>query len=266
LPGEDEIPIAQYGPDGIKDLQYRENLKKKYGAKNLVFSGIHFNFSFSDELLGRLYNKINPPISYEDFKDEAYMKTIRQIVRMRWLYILLFGYSPVVDDSMELKCKLAPHNINSNITGLSIRNNCFGYQNLGELYPDYSSVVNFRNSIDEMVRQQKLLAHKELYTPVRPKFINDPNHITYIELRFIDINPLNKAGVTKEALQFLHALVLYGLLSEEAGDLDVKAQAKANQYHGMVALNALDSTTPLFINDTSTVSNLLMVLSSFISK
>jgi len=174
------------------------------------------------------------------------LKTTRKIIRMRWLYILLYGYSPVVDDSMELTCKLAPHNITSNVTGLSIRNSCFGYQNLGELYPDYSSVTNFKSSIDEMVKDEKLLAHKELYTPVRPKFIKDPKHITYIELRFVDINPLYKAGITKEALQFLHALAIYGLLSEEPGDFDVAAQAKANKYHGMVALYALNSKTSLF--------------------
>ena len=246
LPDEDTIPLAQFEADGIKSQQYRENLKKKYGAKNLVFSGIHFNLSFSEELLGKIYHRTKPSVSYEEFKDEAYMKTTRQIIRMRWLYILLYGYSPVVDDSMVLKCKLAPHNINSHVTGLSIRNSCFGYQNLGELYPDYSSVTNFKRSIDQMVREEKLLAHKELYTPVRPKFIKDPHHITYIELRFIDINPLYKAGITKEALQFLHALALYGLLSEEPGELDIAAQAEANKYHGKVALYGINSKYPEF--------------------
>ncbi|MGE5393521.1 MAG: bifunctional glutamate--cysteine ligase GshA/glutathione synthetase GshB [Candidatus Saccharibacteria bacterium] len=241
LPDESLIPIAQYENDGVKEHQYRQNLARKYGASNMVFSGIHFNLSFSEQLLEKLYIKSKSTLSFDEFKDEAYLKTTRQILRHRWLFILLYGYSPVVDDSMELKCKLSPCNITSNITGLSIRNSCFGYQNLGELYPDYSSVQNFKNSVSQMVAEEKLLAPKELYTSVRPKFIKNPDHITYIELRFVDINPLTKAGITKEALHLMHALALYGLLTEEPDDFDEKAQAKANRYHGLVALYGLNS-------------------------
>ena len=245
LPDEKQIPIAQYDEEGKENQRYREFLAQKYGAKNLMFSGIHFNLSFSDKLLERLYRKMDTPMSFEEFKDEAYLKTVRQVLRLRWLYILLYGNSPVVDSSMELQCKLAPYKIDSNLIALSIRNSCFGYQNIEELYPDYSSVSNFKGSIDQMVKDQKLSAAKELYSPVRPKFINGPDHISYIELRFIDINPLTRTGVTKEALHFLHAMALYGLLSEEPSDLDAKAQAAANKYHGSVALYALNSTPSL---------------------
>lgn len=245
LPEENQIPIAQYEEDGIEAQHYRELLAQKYGAKNLMFSGIHFNVSFSEKLMQMLYRKINPSLSFEEFKDEAYLKTIRQILRLRWLYILLYGNSPVVDSTMELKCKLSPFTIDNNLVALSIRNSCFGYQNIDELYPDYSSVGNYKGSIDQMVNEQKLSAPKELYSPVRPKFINDPDHIAYIELRFIDNNPLTKAGITKEALHFLHAIALYGLLSEEPDDFDAKAQAEANKYHANVALFALNSTPNL---------------------
>lgn len=241
LPDENLIPIAEYENDGVKDYQYRQNLARKYGAKNMVFSGIHFNLSFSEQLLEKLYRKSKSTLSFDEFKDEAYLKTTRQILRHRWIYILLYGYSPVVDDSMELKCKLSPCNITSNITGLSIRNSCFGYQNLGELYPDYSSVSSFKNSVNQMVAEEKLLAPKELYTSVRPKFVKDPDHINYLELRFIDINPLAKAGITKEELHFMHALAIYGLLTEEPDDFDEKVQAQANRYHGLVALYGLNA-------------------------
>jgi len=245
LPDENQIPISQYDDEGKENQKYREFLAQKYGAKNLMFSGIHFNISFSEKLLQMLYRKINPPLTYEEFKDEAYLKTVRQMLRLRWLYILLYGNSPVVDSSMELECKLAPFTIDSNLIALSIRNSCFGYQNIGELYPDYSSVRNLKNSIDQMVKEQLLSAPKELYSPVRPKFLKDPDHITYIELRFIDNNPLSKVGITKEALHFLHALTLYGLLSEEPDNFDAKDQKEANKYHGSVALYALNSTPSL---------------------
>ena len=244
LPDDKHIPIAQYEEDGKADRHYREFLAQKYGAKNQMFCGIHFNLSYSDKLLQTLYAKMNPPISFEDFKDEAYLKTVRQVLRLRWLYILLYGNSPVVDSTMILQCKLAPFPIDHNVVALSIRNSCYGYQNIGELYPDYSSVDRFHNSVDQMVKEQKIIAPKELYTSVRPKFINGPDHISYIELRFIDIDPLTKTGITIEALHFIHAMALYGLLSDEPDQFDAKAQAKANRYHAGVALYGLNTPPP----------------------
>jgi len=246
LPDDKQIPIAKYDEDGKEAEHYREFLAQKYGSKNQLISGIHFNFSYSEKLLDILYRKINPSLSYEEFKDEAYLKTIRQMLRMRWLYILLYGSSPVVDSSLELKCKLAPYSIDKDVEALSIRNSCYGYRNIGDLYPDYSSVKNFRSSIKQMIEEEKIASSKELYSPVRLKFIKSPEHIAYIELRFIDIDPLTKAGVTKDELSFLHALALYGLLSKEEDNFDVTAQAKANKYHGCVALYGLDEVPCMF--------------------
>ena len=108
LPDENKIPIAQYDGDGKDAQKYREFLAQKYGSKNQLFSGIHFNFSYSDKLLEMLYLKTNPSMSFDEFKDEAYLKTVRQMLRLRWLYILLYGSSPVVGPSLELQCKQAP--------------------------------------------------------------------------------------------------------------------------------------------------------------
>jgi glutamate--cysteine ligase len=240
LPDDGQIPIAQFDEDGREAQQYREFLAQKYGHKNQLFSGIHFNISYGDKLLELLYRHAGTSLSFDEFKDEVYLKTVRQMLRLRWLYILLYGSSPVVDASMELKCKRSPFSIDTNVIGLSIRNSCYGYQNIGELYPDYSSVANFRHSLDQMMEEQKLAAHKELYSPVRPKFLNGPDHISYIELRFVDIDPLTKAGVTEDMLHFLHALALYGLLSDEPDSFGPEAQALANDYHGYVALYGLN--------------------------
>jgi glutamate--cysteine ligase len=249
LPDDKDIPIAQYDEEGKDEQQYREFLAKKYGAKNQLFSGIHFNFSFSEKLLETLYQKSSKELTFDAFKDEAYLKTTRQVLRFRWLYILLFGSSPVVDASMELSCKHDPGKIDKHVIGLSIRNSCYGYQNLGELYPDYSSVSHFKASVEAMIHDGKLSSPKELYSPVRPKFVQHPDHISYIEMRFIDINPLTKVGITEDTLYFLHALALYGLLSEEPDDFDWKAQEMANKYHGYVSLYGLH-TSPVFHEDS----------------
>ena len=249
LPDDKQIPIAQYDEEGKEAQQYRELLAQKYGPKNQLFSGIHFNLSFSEKLLKMLYNQSKTQLSYDDFCDEVYLKTTRQLLRLRWLYVLLYGNSPVVDSSMELKCKQAPFTIDKHVIGLSIRNSCYGYQNIGELYPDYSSVPSFWQSVNKMIHDGVLTSPKELYSTIRPKFIKDPSHITYLEIRFIDIDPLTKAGITEDALNLLHILALYGLLSDEPGSFDSEEQSVANSYHGYVALYGLNSIP--FIHEES---------------
>jgi glutamate--cysteine ligase len=240
LPDDEKIPIAQYDEDGKEAQQYRELLAKKYGPKSQLFSGIHFNFSFSDKLLELIYQQSNLALRYEEFKDEIYLKTTRQLLRLRWLYVLLYGNSPVVDSTMELKCKKSPFSIDKHVIGLSIRNSCFGYQNIGEIYPEYGSVMNYKKSIEKLVQEGKLESPKELYSAVRPKFIDGSGHISYLEVRFIDIDPMVKAGITKEALYFIHSLAIYGLLTDEPDNFDAKAQLIANNYHGYVALFGLN--------------------------
>ncbi|MBP1673285.1 MAG: glutamate/cysteine ligase,/amino acid ligase [Bacteroidetes bacterium] len=267
LPDDAKIPIAKYDDEGIEAQQYREFLAQKYGPKNQMLSGIHFNFSFSEKLLESLYSLSNSNISYKDFKDAAYLKVTRQMLRMRWMYVLLFGNSPVVDSTFELKCKHNPNRINKNVIGLSIRNSCYGYHNLGVIYPDYSSVQNFKLSVDKLIKDGVIKSSKELYTQVRPKFTHESNHISYVEFRFIDIDPLTKAGITENALYFLHSLALYGLLSEEPDSFDAKSQEIANNYLGYVALNGLqlnpfvDEKTGKVINVWQEMKNQLQAIS-----
>jgi glutamate--cysteine ligase len=248
LPSDQHIPIAEYGEEGKEAREYREFLAEKYGPKNQLFSGIHFNFSFSEKLLKMLCRKANTEVSFDEFKDETYLKTARQMLRLRWLYVLLFGNSPVVDPSFELRCKMAPYPVDKNVIALSIRNSCYGYRNFDDLYPDYSSVQGYKASIDQMVKDQKIAAPKELYSAIRPKFIHNPDHISYLEFRCIDIDPLTKAGISEDALRFLHALALYGLLTDETDDFGPKVQAQANRYHTGVALYGLNST-PFLIDE-----------------
>jgi glutamate--cysteine ligase len=142
---------------------------------------------------------------------------------------------------------MAPYEIDNNIVALSIRNSCYGYQNFDNLFPDYSSVPHFKESVDQMIQDQKIIAAKELYSPVRPKFLRTPDHISYLEFRFIDIDPLTKAGISPEALRFLHALALYGLLTDEPDNFDAEQQCMANKYQFGVSLHGLN-TSPFLVD------------------
>ena len=245
LPDEEHIPIAHYSNLGKKDEEYRKVLASKYGRKKQALSGIHFNVSLNETLLKILYQNSGQNIPVDKFQDEIYLKITRQVLRNRWLYVLIFGFSPMVDETFDLKCKNFPIRICTKTRGVSLRNSCFGYGNLEELYPDYSTTSNYLQSIEKMVEEKKLFAAKELYASVRPKFLNKSTSISYTELRFIDINPLSKVGMTPEMLYFLHWMVIYGLLSGEEDDFSPNYQAIANTNYRNVSLHGLKGNLEL---------------------
>ena len=245
LPDEEHIPIARYSNLGKKDEEYRKVLASKYGRKKQALSGIHFNVSLNETLLKILYQNSGQNIPVDKFQDEIYLKITRQVLRNRWLYVLIFGFSPMVDETFDLKCKNFPIRICTKTRGVSLRNSCFGYGNLEELYPDYSTTSNYLQSIEKMVEEKKLFAAKELYASVRPKFLNKSTSISYTELRFIDINPLSKVGMTPEMLYFLHWMVIYGLLSGEEDDFSPNYQAIANTNYRNVSLHGLKDNIEL---------------------
>jgi glutamate--cysteine ligase len=254
LPDEEQIPIANYSKRGRKETEYREKLALKYGRKKQAISGIHFNISLDETLLKMLYQSTSQAISPEEFKDEVYLKITRQLLRYRWLYVLIFGSSPIVDPTYELKCCDLPIYFNAKTRGLSLRNSCFGYGNLIALYPDYRSAKGYLQSIEQMVKNGTLTATKELYSAVRPKFINNSDSISYVEARFPDINPLNKIGLTPEMLHFIHWLAIYGLLTEEKNDFTSEFQSIANANQGKISLYGLHEDVELITEEGLTIN------------
>ena len=55
IPEDEKIPVAKYSEDNKASEEYRENLLKKYGGKKQLISGIHYNFSFDENIIKRLY-------------------------------------------------------------------------------------------------------------------------------------------------------------------------------------------------------------------
>ena len=88
LPYWDKIPIAQYSQEGEDSQKYREDLAKKYGVKKQMISGVHFNFSFSEKFLKKLYSLENDDLSFKDFKDNIYLKIARNYLRYCWLIFI----------------------------------------------------------------------------------------------------------------------------------------------------------------------------------
>lgn len=253
LPDSSEIPIAKYKGKELAEesMEYRKGLAKKYGLRKQMISGIHFNFSFEEELIEKLYNSIDlsemekekdSKISYKEFKNMVYLKISRNYIRYVWLIIYLTGcsvaahntFTPECTDLME--CSDNHGGVYSE-RGPSFRNASCGYKNLEHLYPNYDSVDAFASDVQSFIDEGKLSQAKELYTQIRLK-PKDPRNlllslrndgIQYIEIRTLDINPFYKCGLIKKDMEFLHLFLIYSLIAEESDYENWQEEALYNE-------------------------------------
>lgn len=242
LPYWDQIPIAQYSEDGEASQKYREDLAKKYGVKKQMISGVHFNFSFDNDVLKKLYKISESSLSYQNFKNEVYLKIARNYLRYCWLIIYLTGCSIGSHKSFSNDCihlMDAQDNYGSyySTKGPSFRNASCGYKNLIELYPSYDSVDEFVDDVNKFIDEGDLSEAKELYTQIRLKpkdpkdYLNSLKNdgIEYIEIRTLDINPFYKCGLVEHDMRFLHLFLIYMLVKDESDYADWQKEAKINE-------------------------------------
>lgn len=243
IPEDDLIPIADYGKckNGEVASDYRKKLLKKYGGKKQLISGIHYNFSFNEELIKDLYEKMNNGESYRDFRDSIYLKVVRNYLRYRWLLIYLLGGTTTMHETFGEKCVIDLDKISkdgfSNRGAVSYRNSECGYKNTIDLYPNYNSVREYVESVYKFIEDKLIDNHKELYTQIRLK-ANDNNRfleslledgINYVEMRSIDINPFSKAGISLDDLNFINLLTVYFLIKDESSYEKWQEEAQNNQ-------------------------------------
>ena len=228
-PVDDEIPLAQFCNDekGSEANEYREKLLQKYGGKKQLISGIHYNFSFSEEMLDVLYKNSNQKLTYINFKNQIYLKMSRNYLRYNWLLIYLLGGSGAVHETYLQTCDEDLDKIGnegfSNGQAMSYRNSVCGYTNRQHLFPNYDDVEKYVESINEFIKKDYIENIRELYSPIRlkTKMTSNPlsslvnEGINYLEYRSIDINPFSRAGISLGDLEFMNLFNLFLLLAEE---------------------------------------------------
>lgn len=233
---EDDIPIAAFDGDLTSKRDYREALQRRYGKRLMLYSGVHFNFSFADELLNEWHKDSELP--FREFVDELYLRLYRQLSKHTWLIVLLTAASPWYDLSFD----------GDGLTGAvksrysSMRGSERGYWN--EFVPilEHESIAAFTDSIGRLVEKGMLFSVSELYLPVRmkPRGVNTLEALAeygvdHIELRMFDLNPLTPTGVDESDLSFAHLLMLWLLTLEDSG-FDPEEQKKAWRNHKNAAL------------------------------
>ena len=232
---EEDIPIADFTGDHSSKRAYREVLQQKYGKKLMLFSGIHFNFSFAEEFLREL-NTNNE--DFNTFRDEFYLRLYKQIMVHSGLLVLLTAASPYYDASLDKDGKSGI--IMSEYS--SLRNSKRGYWNKFLPILDHRSLKTFTGSIKKHIVTGSLYSASELYLPIRlkPKGVNTLENLAakgvdHIELRMFDLNPSAALGIDSRDLEFAHLLILY-LLSQADFDFTPELQEKAVRDHKNAAL------------------------------
>ena len=241
IPDDKDIPVAKFANHSKEAQEYREKLLLKYGGKKQLISGIHYNFSFDETIIERLYEDSDNNISYKEFKNSIYLKIARNYLRYRWLIVYLLGASPIVHESFIDSCKCPLNKIKNNeyssLGAISHRNGKCGYKNKVDLFPSYNSVDEHLESINAYIKDELIESHKELYSQIRLKPSDTKNFkesllndgIKYLEYRTIDINPFEKGGISLDDLRFLQVFNIYLLTKEESNFKNWQEESLENQ-------------------------------------
>lgn len=69
-----------------------------------MISGVHFNFSFKESSIEKLYELFGKNMTYKEFKDEIYLKLSRNYLRYCWIIIYLTGCSVGCHETFTKDC------------------------------------------------------------------------------------------------------------------------------------------------------------------
>ncbi len=237
---ESDIPLAKFDDKGADMEAYREYLALQYGRKKQMLSGVHFNISFNEKYLKTLYQQSEElSFSYEQFREQVYLKTLRNFKRYRWFLIALLSNSPVVHKSYIDKCvkKLPKFNEDAyHLSGaVSMRNSMCGYRNKQNLRLNYNTLQDYLSSIQKEIEQGIVKNEKENYASIRIKSSPQKRDLAYLEIRLLDLNPFEKIGINRLHIQIIHQFLIYCLLKPELNTFDEKIQERAFSNHEQAA-------------------------------
>lgn len=240
IESEDDIPVANFTGRHSQKRRYRKQLEKRYGKRLMLFSGIHFNFSFDDEYLHTLYSGDD----FSAWRDSFYLRLYKQVSFHSWLPLLLTAASPIYDRSLDedgaVGAVLGKYS--------SVRSSERGYWNSFIPVLRFDSLADFVESIKEYVDSGRLFSASELYLPVRlkPRGVNHIDNfaggVSHIELRMFDLNPTEDLGIDAKDLEFAHLLIMY-LSKQPDLDFTPERQEQAVRNHKNAALYNLDGVT-----------------------
>lgn len=230
----EDIVVAKFQEEQKAKTQYRNYLAEKYGKRKMLFSGIHLNYSFVDEMLREGYEDFlshREIESYQFYKNQFYLQLAQKITKYSWFFVYLTAASPVLDSSFldcvdrnqkkeeayhEKECSQDTWSRDDLTRYASVRCGEKGYWNDFTPVFDYENLDTYIESIEDYIQGGQLKGVSELYYPVRvkPRGENSLEQlkergINHIELRMLDVNPLSPVGLLQEDVEFAHYFLMY---------------------------------------------------------
>lgn len=248
-----DIPLANYGNSNVGTMKtvYRRGLGYRYGRRMQAISGIHFNYSLP-EVFWPGYRDIEESREGDaDFRSGAYLGLVRNVRRLDWFLLYLFGASPAVCKSFLGGTDTHLEELdNGTLYGryaTSLRMSDIGYQHSNQAMLNVSA-----NSLDEYIRDLNLAVRtpnaeyqnigikvgneyrqlnanclqieNEYYSTIRPKRVAYSGEratealrrggVEYVELRALDVSPFDPVGISQRQIRFLELFSIYCLLSD----------------------------------------------------
>ncbi|SEO63067.1 glutamate-cysteine ligase [Amphibacillus marinus] len=295
LPDEEDIPIAVFPEtdEGIQKEIYRRGLALRYGKRLQMISGIHYNFSFSQELIQYLYLRSGASSSFVTFSNNLYLRVSRQFIKHRWLLIYLFGASPVADSSydsemqkkLNYQCDLKVEKEKFNKYATSLRASRYGYSNEVEAcyQVSYNHLADYQKDVKRllatpsahfaklgMMRNGKQVQlnyniiqnESEFYAPIRikQKVKGGKTQLDAIMKRgigYLEIRTLDIDPFDRYGIQrdTIHFVHLFLLYCLLINDeqLTEKQQSLANENHEYIALFGRKPTLKLTLANNSAI-------------
>jgi glutamate--cysteine ligase len=253
IPPDAEIPLARYGNSNIGQMKtiYRRGLGYRYGRRMQTIAGVHFNYS-PPQIFWPVYRDVvGGTQSDNDFRSEQYLALVRNFRRFGWLVLYLFGSSPAMCKSFAAIAPPRMQVLNGETLfepfGTSLRMSDLGYSNqhqsrlnislnnLNEYVHDLSIAVATPEPAYEKIgvkvngKYRQLNANllqieNEYYSSVRPKRVAMSGErptaalrrggIEYVEIRSLDINVDDPAGINQNTMRFIEAFLIYCLIED----------------------------------------------------
>ena len=282
---DSEVSIASYGSSNLAKFKttYRKGLSHRYGKLMQAISGVHFNYSLPASIWKSSFFSVEKN-ELMRLKAEIYFKTLRNIHRMNWLILYLFGASPAVSKNLLHKKHKGFLKLNSLEYYLpyatSLRMTDIGYQNINQANLKISLnslkqyLIDLKNATETncedfqdinketsdqypQINSNLLQIEDEYYGVSRPKssHISDQRLISklgktgidYIELRSLDLNPFNKAGIDIDTVNFLELFLTYCTLSSSP-PIDDQEMHEIKQNDFLVATRGREPGLQLTLN------------------
>lgn len=236
---EDDIPIVRYNdPDAIA---YRQELADRYGKKKQAISGIHFNFSFSQNFIDAMFEVQDIFETKVAFQNDLYIKLAGNFIKYEWILLYLFAASPYVEpDFYNSKSAKGLERLTDYVR--SLRNSSFGYHNHDDVVVSYDTVDQYVLDIENYVKTGHLSEEREFYGNARLRGKGSTlrnmleNGVQYVEIRSVDINPLARLGISYDQGLFYHLffMLMVWMDSEATTSEILEGQARnlttANEY------------------------------------